>query len=753
MAMTTRFPTVAMAVLIGLAIDVELAAADSGSLPGGAMITWNRFFITENGSVVEPSTPDARRRYFNLAHCVCSQGRHGDEHSFDYELGITGITGTRRPAEVWVGTQCDDDLVRNMMCRRLDTTIADIDALVVPTRITLNTYDVINGVNNDMPCQQRAGDAFAWLLVDHDGDNVYDYFANRSVGSSPDVMSGIDTEPPPLPTNFRAEPGEESITISWTPATGRADDIFYFQALCTKADDTKVADTAPFRAQYQTTDDVCGVPQQLDLLASDIDSEDGGDPMTAPPAAFASLDPAFLCGDQSSGRATSMTIRGLENGEPYKIALLAIDFYGNVTGTYFTRTVTPKPVTDFWEDLNDRNGGIEGGCLLAQTYGDGNPLTRTLRDFRDHTLARSAPGRALAAAYYATLGRLGGLVEGSPAARVIAAVALAPLVALALLWHALTLPGLLALLALLWAWRRGKVRRWAQRLRGRRAAVAGAALAACALVPRAARADDFSPYWEQERRAAAGADGDDEVKWHAGIRVGPYIPDIDLQLGLNAITGKGPYEAMFGDYYFEGDDKVKERRVWQVLPFLDVDRVVWSGLGQILVGGSIGYMQKTGYAYLEGTSEDDPMRPRSRSSSTSFKLLPLAATLSYRFTYLDDAVGIPLVPYLKGGLAYYMWWITAPDGEISEVCRNPDPMAPCEPNKGYGGSLGVQASIGLAIRAERIDPDAAQSMRSGGIHHAGFYAEWSWARVDGFGSSKKLSVGDTTWFAGVNFEF
>jgi hypothetical protein len=77
----------------------------------------------------------------------------------------------------------------------------------------------------------------------------------------------------------------------------------------------------------------------------------------------------------------------------------------------------------------------------------------------------------------------------------------------------------------------------------------------------------------------------------------------------------------------------------------------------------------------------------------------------------------------------------------------------CGTNKALGASLGVQGSIGLAIRAERIDPSAAVSMRQSGIQHAGVYAELSLAKVDGFGSSTKLSVGDTTWFAGVDFEF
>ena len=48
--------------------------------------------------------------------------------------------------------------------------------------------------------------------------------------------------------------------------------------------------------------------------------------------------------------------------------------------TYFTSKLTPHAVTDFWEDLHDQGSHVEGGfCLLAETYGDDNPLTNLLR--------------------------------------------------------------------------------------------------------------------------------------------------------------------------------------------------------------------------------------------------------------------------------------------------------------------------------------------------------------------------------------
>ena len=200
----------------------------------------------------------------------------------------------------------------------------------------------------------------------------------------------------------------------------------------------------------------------------------------------------------------------------------------------------------------------------------------------------------------------------------------------------------------------------------------------------------------------------------------------------------GPYADMFGGY--------------QILPMIDVDRILWRGFGQLGIGGSIGYMQKSANAWADGSTPGDPMRPRSPGDTNTFRLIPFALTGVYRFTWLDDQFGIPLVPYVRGGVAYYLWWVRT-NGSTASTCwdgtRDPD----CDADKAIGGTLGLQGSLGLAIRAERVDASAASSMRAGGIMHAGFYAELSLAWVDGFGSSEKLAVGDATWFAGVNFEF
>jgi hypothetical protein len=277
---------------------------------------------------------------------------------------------------------------------------------------------------------------------------------------------------------------------------------------------------------------------------------------------------------------------------------------------------------------------------------------------------------------------------------------------------------------------------------------AAAAVACIALAPSAARAQ--TPYWEDQAAGSSDttsfADSQLDVKWHAGIRVGRYIPGIDAQLsGIRNNDGQGPYEAMFGGY--------------SILPMLDVDRFLWTGFGQAGVGVSIGYLGKSAHAWADCVNANDfacdpanPDRMRSAGDKNTFRLIPIQITGVYRFSYLDDEWGIPIVPYVRAGFGYYVWWMSAPNGDFAKVCSDGGMEPNCSQNKAVGGTFGIVGTAGLAIRAERIDASAARSMQQSGIEHAGFYAEINAGKVDGF-SSKKLSVGDTTLFGGVDFEF
>jgi hypothetical protein len=739
----TRFVPVTVLVLLAVLASGRVAGADSGMLPNGAVLTFDKLFIHEDGNpkLEEPvHLPEALWNYFNLAHCQCGKvAQDFVEKDFAYQMTLQAMAAPLtedRPLLFWVGQQCDsmDLTTRNMRCHQV-TTVGSINAMQqTAATVTIPVYDFMTQIPNgsstkpDCPVTEQDGTLWAIAALPPNGGETFDFFQSKSIKT--------DSKAPDLPTEFRAGGGDGAISISWKAPVSTLD-TYGYQALCARADDNSPGKTSGRPEQrYMTALNLCGIDESISLGDGSAVSVPGSTPVTAAdlPDGLKNLSPEFLCGETRSPTAESLRIEGLENFVEYKVVVLAVDKFQNATGTFLTSTVTPLPSTDFWEDIHGKGSEVEGGlCLLAETYGGDSALTGALRAFRDDTLGRTRIGRWLTDAYYATLAKLGEPVHGSLALRIVAGVVLAPLVALALAWHWLTLPGLLSALGLgWWLWRR---RRMIPR-RLLRVAPAAAALAVVLMSGRAF-AGGYQPYWEnsnikEDEQSLRDEPGD--VTWHVGIRIGPYVPDIDRQFSGNP----GPYEQMFGGY--------------RILPMLDVDRILWSRMGQVGVGLSIGYMQKTARTFEMDSDPNASDRARA-SDENKFRLVPMALTATYRFTWFDDNYGVPVVPYVRGGLAYYLWWVSV-NGRLASVCNDltsEDPM--CSKDKALGASLGVTGSIGIAIRAERIDAPTAMSMQQSGIQHAGIYAELSLAKVDGFGADRKLSVGDATWFAGVNFEF
>jgi hypothetical protein len=723
----------------GLIGRPSLAKAD---LPGGAKIKFNRLFTFQEGEtkLAEPSTDEEKRRPFNAAHCTCSKVRAGDSaflaKDFAFELTLeTATASVNLPAEVWVGTTCSTETNRNSTgtCERLDDAgIGEIETLRnTPAVPLLSVYRVLQPKGGD--CTEREGAAQVWVGADGDKNGDLEYWVSADVTT--------DTQPPPLPVNVRAIGGEGAIKVNWELPDSRATDIRRFQFFCANEDGTPALSKPKASARYQTAKTLCGDAASIPFSPSQASQDPVPNWVTA-------LDDQYLCGETDSATASEVRLTSFRNGDKFQVAMIAIDLAGNAAGVYVTELVTPQPVTDFWEDLHDQGSDAEGGfCLLARTFGDDSGLSQTLRHFRDDTLARSAAGRWLAARYYEVSSAAAPLVDGW-VSRALAVAVLAPLVIAALLWHFLTLPGcVVALAACIWWRRRSAMRRRGALARApiHRTRPVGSVSAFSVLtvltvltIPTVmlasagpANAQGIEPYWDDDLVSTNVDEGAAAVRWHAGIRVGPYTPAIDAQFGMEP----GPYQQMFGDN--------------GILPMLDVDWILWEGFGQIGIGGSIGYLSKTARTYTVPTDGQERTRAAEKNS---FRLIPMAATAVFRMTYLDDRYHIPIIPYVRGGLAYSLWWVEAPDGGVASVCRAGG--ATCDENKARGGSLGLVGSIGLAVRAERIDFEAASAMREGGIQHAGFYAELQASKVDDFGSGNKLSVGDAlTWFAGVDFEF
>jgi hypothetical protein len=722
--------------------------------------------------------------FFNYAHCQCSYEAVETPPPADlaesgfFQIELTLVDSSYdfpdEDAQLRVGTNCGTEDVDS--ADRLCEDIATIE-------------DVINDLRGADTYPVRARQLMFPAVTDgckpEDGEsNVYVNFNPNNDATVDEAVTAtykFDAKPPPLPENVEASAGEGAINIRWDALESRQAEVYAFQALCARADGSPVFDSPKDDALFDTPSQLCGGTNPADLFpgqgttpgvdagpGDDIDagpSVDAGTGVDAGfaaaadlPAWMANLDPDYVCG---SGSATGLSIRidGLENGQTYRVALVSVDDARNVVGVDLGE-VTPQSVTDFWEDYHNQGGGADGGiCLVNSTFGSGSGMTQALRDFRDGTLATFAGGRMLIGAYYAYVAPLGVHAEESVAVRATAALILAPLAGVAAFWEYTSLPmKLLVLMALLLVRRLRRRRRLDPGMHGMERAPTlprggfGAAAAALATVlvvcawaaPAAAQSD---PYWDDFGPEVEEDTSEPAISyWNVGIKLGPYLPGIDSELDAEP----GPYERVYGGAALMG--------------IVDVERFFLFPLGQIGIAASLGFTGQTANSFATCGPSDTGCTPgetlvdengepvRAAGDKTSFRLVPTSIGAVYRFTYLDDQWHVPVVPYARLGLSYYVWWMTAPDGSLSEY--QPPDCPDCDGDRALGASLGWQGSVGLAVRAERLDPQSARSLRNDlGINHAGFYAELMYADVSGFGAEGKLHVGALTWFAGLNFEF
>jgi hypothetical protein len=235
--------------------------------------------------------------------------------------------------------------------------------------------------------------------------------------------------------------------------------------------------------------------------------------------------------------------------------------------------------------------------------------------------------------------------------------------------------------------------------------------------------------------AALAADLDlDEVRDYSSpqrflfeIKLGPYMPQIDSEFG----NGATPFKDLFGDSS-------------SIMVRAEFDVELWRKLGTIAIGGTVGYFSTSTQALRDTGTGSAPTTSTERSGSTTgITLLPFSLLAIYRFDYAADRWRIPLVPYAKFGLNYTFWWINNGDGTASVNGQD-----------AAGGTFGWELHLGGAFRLDILEPSAASTLDVElGINHSYLFFEFSLIGADGFGSEKSLRVGDTTWAAGIAFEF
>jgi hypothetical protein len=240
------------------------------------------------------------------------------------------------------------------------------------------------------------------------------------------------------------------------------------------------------------------------------------------------------------------------------------------------------------------------------------------------------------------------------------------------------------------------------------------------------------------------------------LKFGPYSPNIDASAGVHGT----PFADLFPP------NTGKTRPPGRLLTQVEFDyQFLHRWFGNFAIGNSVGFYRRTSHSFAYNTdpTTGNPTTACSTSGpagdtcvrsgdTTALNVVPLSIMAVYRFDYLARRWKIPFVPYVKIGLAYYIWWIENGGGFLSIAQFTPPGSSSSQ--GGWGGTVGWTANPGGAFLLDVLDPAAARTIDAElGINHTYLFCEFNYADISGFGAANKLNLSDTTLNAGIAFEF
>ena len=207
------------------------------------------------------------------------------------------------------------------------------------------------------------------------------------------------------------------------------------------------------------------------------------------------------------------------------------------------------------------------------------------------------------------------------------------------------------------------------------------------------------------------------------LRFGSWKPAIDKEPSLG--TPK-PFAQIFdGDdlFYFEGV----------------YGREFLRGVGSLGLNLSVGYGGVAGKSLdLSGASSGD---------TTTFRMVPLRLGAFYRFDWLQERFGVPVVLAGEAGLTTIQWW-TASEGGISDFATEAGVRS-----VGSGETHGWHAGATAYLLLDTFAPGMAMNFDAdSGVNNSYLFVNYMRTEADDFGSKTSWSLSDTTTLFGIGFE-
>lgn len=209
------------------------------------------------------------------------------------------------------------------------------------------------------------------------------------------------------------------------------------------------------------------------------------------------------------------------------------------------------------------------------------------------------------------------------------------------------------------------------------------------------------------------------------LKFSPYRPAIDKEF-----SGVTPFKDVFGDGLF-------------LMSQIGFEYEIWNKVGIVAVGANVGYSRITGKGLNPVTDEES-------TDSTAINVMPLTIQMVYRFDYLAQRFNVPLVPHVKAGFDYWIWWIENGVGDIAEVPGS----KPNSVRQGYGGTWGGHVTLGIAFLLDFLAPSMAQTFDVDvGVNNSYIFFEYTWNWINNFGVGNSMDLSDGLFVGGLAFEF
>jgi hypothetical protein len=226
--------------------------------------------------------------------------------------------------------------------------------------------------------------------------------------------------------------------------------------------------------------------------------------------------------------------------------------------------------------------------------------------------------------------------------------------------------------------------------------------------------DDFGPYGGLEHHGRVESPQTVAVE----LRFGPYRPHIDED-----VPGT-PYKDIFGT-----------STRWQA--GIEVDWQAFRIHKLLSFGPGLGWCYTHSSAKAPLASGDGLS-----AENTTLAIMPFNLVGVLRFEAIADRTWIPVVPYVKAGLGYALWWSSIGDQPTHYNGES-----------GKGSSYGYVVAIGTMVRLDMLDlTSTANADANLGINHSSLFFEYFKSNLNGFGSGATMEVGTSTWVGGLALE-